>query len=462
MATLLLTALVSTIIALLWGVVITVQAHEHRRFAQASLRKPPQLWQIPPRVLVCVPCKGIDLDLEANLRRILDQHYSNFQVRFVVEDSADPANVVIERLISATSTPCQLIVAGKCSDSGQKVHNLLRATSDLPPGIDVLVFFDSDARPPLDAIARLVDRVGRGKLQVATGYRWFVPKRPTLANLTLASVNAAVASLLNHQGWNLLWGGGWAITRDLFEKIALADAWRGTLSDDLVASRAARSAGVKLAFEPGCMSATAIDVNWRGAVSFLRRQFVISRCYAPSWWWPTVPLMILQSTVLFGGFGVAIYLAWQGQTLWFAPLMVSSALYGMAGLRARWRQAAWSNTVDASPVALHSAARFDCWAAPWTCLFAAGVMLVSTVGRSITWRGIRYHIGTAGRITLLGRIPNAEEINQLQRTPASHSLQEPARRGDPHVTASRPIYSGLQPQESMLSSDPSRLGTRAA
>jgi hypothetical protein len=283
----------------------------------------------------------------------------------------------------------------------------------------VLAFFDSDARPAPDGLARLVERATAPELQAATGYRWFVPRRASLPNFTLASVNAAVAGLLNHQGWNLVWGGAWAIDRELFEKISLADAWRGTLSDDLVASRALRLAGAKIAFEPGCMVASAIDVNWRGAVAFLRRQFLIGRCYAPFWWWGTMSLIVLQPIVLFGGFGLAFYWAWQKSPHWLWPLVISTTLYATSVLRAHWRQATWSPRVPGKPGALQAVARFDRWSAPWSCLFAAGIMLSSAVGRSITWRGIRYHIGAAGRITLLGRTLTAEQ----RRTMISRKLR---------------------------------------
>jgi hypothetical protein len=36
-------------------------------------------------------------------------------------------------------------------------------------------------------------------------------------------------------------------------------------------------------------------------------------------------------------------------------------------------------------------------------------MLASVFGRSITWKGICYHIGPAGRITVLGRALTVEQ-----------------------------------------------------
>jgi ceramide glucosyltransferase len=459
----LLIALLPTAVALLLAVLLTLQAHEHGRYVRASLRSSPRPWHRPPKVLVCVPCKGLDLDLASNLRGVLSQSYPDYQVRFVVESASDPAHAVIQQLIATTHVPCELLVAGVCTDSGQKVHNLLCATMDLPDDIEMLAFFDSDAKPAPNALARLVDRVCRGRLQVATGYRWFVPRRPSLANLTLASVNASVAGLLNRQGWNLVWGGSWAITRKVFDKTALASAWRGTLSDDLVASRVVHAAGVKLAFEPGCMAATLIDVNWREAVSFLRRQFLIGRCYVPLWWWALIPLLVLQPAVLFGGLLLGCYMAWQGLSYWYAPLLVSGVLYALSELRARWRQDAWSSRVSASPDALRAAARFDRLASSWSCLFASGVMLASAVGRTITWRGIQYHMGPAGRVTLLGRVPSLEHRREMTEEQVRKARRDKvARCATDNAVNQAPVQCSDELPREQKPSSPSPLSDRAA
>jgi cellulose synthase/poly-beta-1,6-N-acetylglucosamine synthase-like glycosyltransferase len=368
----------------------------------------------------------LDLELSDNLQHVLAQQYPQYRVRFVVESADDPACSVIKELTAQATFPCELLIAGGCTDSGQKVHNLRHATADLPENVDVLVFFDSDARPAPNAVARLVDQCCRGGPQVATGYRWLVPRRLTFANLTLASINAATASLFKHHGWNLIWGGCWAVTRELFESTTIADAWRGTLSDDLVASRAMRLAGVRIIFEPGCMTASPIDFTWKEAAAFLRRQFLICRCYAPLWWWTTFPLMVLQPLVLFGGGVLAWLLAREGSAFWFWPLLISGTLYALSVLRGHWRQAVWSCRVQGAADALRAAARFDRWAAPWSCLFAVGVMLTSTFGRSMVWRNIFYHIGPAGRITLLGRSPTVEQHRAMVSANAKRLAQKDA------------------------------------
>jgi hypothetical protein len=196
-----------------------------------------------------------------------------------------------------------------------------------------------------------------------------------------------------------------------------------------VATRVLRLAGVRIVFEPGCMAASPIDVTWKEATRFLRRQFLIGRCYAPACWWATVPLMLLQPLILFGGIALAAILAHQGHAYWPWPLLISGSLYGLAVLRGRWRHAVWSSHVRSTPRITQVAARFDQWAAPLSCLFAAGTMLMAAVGRSIIWRGIHYHIGAAGRITLLGRVPNDEQRRQMRTAYARRRDQKQAIGG---------------------------------
>jgi hypothetical protein len=160
---LLLIAGVLSSVALLWAVLLTLQTHEHRRFVRTALTRPPAKWNKPPGVLICVPCKGLDLGLAENLRCVLRQNYSNFRVRFIVEAADDAACAVIEQLMSDAPVACELLIAGTCTDSGQKVHNLRCATVSAEGGYQrgkrrVLL-----GRGRASRLSRLRRRAGRRK-----------------------------------------------------------------------------------------------------------------------------------------------------------------------------------------------------------------------------------------------------------------------------------------------------------
>src|SRR5438552_18429071 len=78
------------------------------------------------RIAVFCPCKGIDPEFEKNIRSILDQDYPNYDVTFIVESADDPA-VAVLRSIGAKN----ILVAGRATDCGQKVHNLAHAVTQI-------------------------------------------------------------------------------------------------------------------------------------------------------------------------------------------------------------------------------------------------------------------------------------------------------------------------------------------
>jgi cellulose synthase/poly-beta-1,6-N-acetylglucosamine synthase-like glycosyltransferase len=93
------------------------------------------------RVVVFCPCKGIVTEFEKNVQSILNQDYSNYRVQFIVESENDPAYAVLRAL------GVNILVAGRTTSRGQKVHNLAFAVQQTNDA-DVYVFCDSDARFP--------------------------------------------------------------------------------------------------------------------------------------------------------------------------------------------------------------------------------------------------------------------------------------------------------------------------
>ena len=233
----LLAYLACAVAALVAAFLLTLATWEHRRFAIRRVHKPPD-FQAYGRARVLAPCKGVDLGLAANLQPLFEQDYGDYEIVFIVESVDDPACRTIERLIAENPhVEAQLVVAGRATESGQKVHNLRKATANIPANVEFLAFVDSDARPSPDWLRLLITRLDRTHTGATTGYRWFVPTRPTLSNLMLYSINCSIAGLLGPGGFNLVWGGSWVLRAEVFESTGLHEAWYGTLSDDLVASR---------------------------------------------------------------------------------------------------------------------------------------------------------------------------------------------------------------------------------
>lgn len=256
---------------------------EYLKYFREELAKPDDGYT--PFVSVIAPCKGLDEGLRENLAALARQEYPGFEIVFVVDDENDAAVAIIEDVSREISKNAKLVVAGKSSDSGQKVENLREAVLHVSPESEVFAFVDSDARPDKDWLRSLVAPLADESIGAATGYRWFVSERPTFASEMRSVWNASVASALGpNKEKNFCWGGSTAIRRETFEKLNVRERWHGTLSDDFALTRVLNEAGLPLHFVPQAMMATVENCSLRGMLEFTTRQMKITRVYKTNLW----------------------------------------------------------------------------------------------------------------------------------------------------------------------------------
>jgi hypothetical protein len=371
--------------------------------------------------LICAPCKGTDVDLEDNLRALMELDYDDYEVAFIVESEHDAAVPVIRRVMAAHPwMPVRLIIAGRAVDCGQKVHNLRVATSRLSPRIEYLAFIDSDARPRPEWLRMLISRLNRPELGAMTGYRWFVPQSNTLANRMLYSLNCELMSLLGRSSHHLIWGGSWAIRREVFELIGLHSAWKGTLSDDLVASRVLRKAGLQVRFEPACVVASPIDSTFREASSFLRRQYLLGKIYTRNWWVFAVLGYTVTNLLWLGNLAMLGWSLFSHVISPWIPAGVAVVLYLSRVHRGWIRQKLVDVYFPHLKKPLARSKQFDIWLNPLVGLFHWGIVLSTAVGKHISWRGIGYGLSRCGKIKAIWRAdePTTLPIASLTKKPA--------------------------------------------
>lgn len=385
-------------LALVQALLVVVQTWEHHRFARSRLSLKAR-YPHKGLALVVAPCKGVDVGLEGNLRSLFRQDYRNYCIRFVIQSADDPAFAVIQRVMADhPEVPCELLIAGEAYGEGQKIHNLRVATSDLPTEVKYLAFVDSDARVRRQWLRALVARLDRPEVGAATGYRWFVPVQPTLANLLLHSINAHVAVLFGSRSPTIVWGGSWAIRRDRFEALGLPDAWAGTLSDDLVASRLLCHAGWRVIFEPACMVTSLANVSLGGLMAFLRRQYMMGRLYVPRAWAAAALLTsVVVLAALLNAAWFAIRLVTGIGSPWL-PAAMCAALYALSLLGGLLRQDLALSYFPQLHATLRKARRFEIWSGPLVALLNWVTVLSSAVGRRVVWRGIMYVVKRGGQV----------------------------------------------------------------
>lgn len=401
---------------LIQGALFTIHLVENRRFVRGRCRRT-ECNQSSGHVQLFVPCKGHDTGLRENLAWLLRQDHPDYQVTFVVETEDDLAVAEIRAAIEQhPHVPTNLVIAGRASDSGQKVHNLRAATERLDARTRVLAFVDSDARPKSSWLRHLTERLDRGETGAITGYRWFVPQRQSPANVLLCNINAVVAGMIGPGGHQFIWGGSWAIRREVFEKCKLRSAWQGTLSDDLVATQVIRQAGLEIQFEPKCLVASPLETNLAAAIEFVRRQFVIGRIYATRWWAGALVVSLLSSLAFWSSVAFACYGVATGDSLSWIPVALLVALWALHSWRAWLRQEIARFCLPEFKSRLAVSRWLDVLAAPVFGIVSASCLASSLVGRTIAWRGIEYVLSRGGKIARINR-PEPPALNGSQTSP---------------------------------------------
>jgi cellulose synthase/poly-beta-1,6-N-acetylglucosamine synthase-like glycosyltransferase len=363
----------------------------------ASLGRAPRLARVP-RVAVLVAVKGHNVQLDPFLRSLFDQDYPDYRVIFAVESEDDPAVAAIAPWRERLGGRVALVTAGLSVDEGQKTTNLLAAVSRLEPDDEVILLADADIVADRSWIRELVAPLTNGEADLVSGFTWVVvsDRRPT--TFLLASIASALSTFPRLPFLNAAWGGSTALTRETFEKLGVAAAWRGTLSDDLQLTAIAQRGSCRIAAPPNVLPRTLGHTAGFAAVTAqARRWYMLVRVYLPL----TYVLMLAGATFIASGWIVALAGAVSGSALAltaFASALVCAAfrdggrailvakLWGRAGMRENLAFLVVEPLI--APIASVCNAAFA-----WSALAM----------RRTTWAGITYELQGPQKVKVLGR-----------------------------------------------------------
>jgi len=389
------------------------QSYCNYRYALSKYRKKLRSYQ--PSAVLIVPCRGLDEAFQKNVSSFFNLDYDDYSLWFVVADKSDPAYAQLCKLkeqLAPTSEAkdVQILIAGHTRSCSQKIHNLLFCYERIGSDVEVLAFADSDVNVRTDWLRRLVDPLRLTKNGVATGYRWFIPKKNNLASLALSAINAKVAQMLGNSPFNQVWGGSMAIRVEVFRRLGIDKVWQNALSDDLSLSRVVKKAGLKVAFVPACLVASYQSANWRELLEFGRRQLLITRINTPSTWWFGLLSSFISVLGLWVGAGIAIYTILENLQIQvlgaeFSALPVCVAVpvsfFVIQLLNTILRQKMANKLLQTERLRLKYATVADISAFWLWSLLLLSLTISSAFGRTIRWRGIRYKLLSPTKTTIL-------------------------------------------------------------
>lgn len=367
------------------------------RFFRQELAKPPS--SFTPFSTVIAPCRGIDDGMENNLLALLEQDYPDYEVIFVVDDTADPAYTLIRQI--QRQKDCKLVVAPKATASSQKVENLREAVLHADERSKAFVFVDSDVRVGREWLRSLVAPLESDTTGAATGYRWFISNTGNLGSELRSAWNASIASALgSNTGSNFCWGGSMAIRRDVFDRVRMRDAWDGTLSDDFAVTRTMRAAGLPIHFVPQALSASLDDCSVPEMLEFTTRQMKITRTYATPLWVLSFFGSALFCSVMLAGLMIVIF----SRANTFDVLLSTCVLFTVtvfSTLKAWLRLDAVRLVLPqfADQLRRRSFTQYTLW------LVTPPIFLLNSIAallsRRMTWRGTTYELKSASETVII-------------------------------------------------------------
>ncbi|HWN09575.1 MAG TPA: glycosyltransferase family 2 protein [Pyrinomonadaceae bacterium] len=377
-------------------------------YVRREIARPRQ--DFAPFASVIAPCRGLEDGLRENIASLFQQDYSAYEIIFVTDRADDPALGAIEEVRQSEGdeeypvTKC--LIAGPASDSGQKVHNLRAAISEIDNRSEVIVFVDTDARPNSQWLASLIAPLHDETIGAATGYRWFVPSGGGFGGLAthLRSVwNASIASTLGAgSDKNFCWGGSTAIRRSTFEKLGIVERWHGSVSDDFTLTRVLQEEGLPIHFVPACLVASVDHLTMKGLIEFSNRQLKITRVYASHLWKPLLIGSFLFCAVFFVGTAVVLARAFMGLD-YGVPLGLLLVIYALGAAKAHIRLRAVALVLSDYEREIRNSwpAHLLLW--PFSSLLFLCNAIAAAFSRRIKWRGITYDLKSPTEAVIIAR-----------------------------------------------------------
>ena len=357
--------------------------------------------EFTPKATIIAPCKGLDADLEENVRALFDLDYPDYDIVFAIASSDDFSRPLLEQaIVEHPERRASIVVAGLNEERSEKVNNLLCALKHVGPLTKALIFVDLDARVTRSWLRSIVSPLADPRVGATTGYRWYLPERGGFWSSMLSAWNGSVATTLGDHGRNFAWGGSTGIMLETFDRIGVKEFWARAVSDDYALTHAVQRGGLRVSFQPRCLVASRENASLASLLEFTTRQVTITRVYRPRVWWTGFVSHLLFCAGFFGGLAVALSRVVGGYsaTVLLALLSIAYLLGSIKG---------WLRVFSAAEALAGSAGEIKrlwwvfCLLWPLVSVLFLCNFFRSSLTRRIVWRGVSYEMRSPSETRVL-------------------------------------------------------------
>jgi len=351
-------------------------------------------------IVLILPATGSLDNLENLLAALGRQSVRARRLIIAVESPDDPAYRRATELAKTHREPViDVVVAGVSNRRGQKCTNILAALTRLAAGDRFVVMLDADICPQPWWLAALVAPLAAGGADLVNGYRWLVPRPPTLASVLVAQIDRGLAVLPRLAAAGMVWGGSLALTREALEVLDLAKTLDREVVEDVPIGSRVTQTRLRLLTRRALRVPTPLAGSWRELWAFGRRQGQFVRLYRPRLWW-------CASLIATADFLARIALAWDLLAAGSMPALRMLALIAASGsVATELRRAVGRRIGAADGLACTSYQHLLNWA-----ILPIGAWYVSLIWASaftsvVRWAHVQYSLDRSGRVLAARRHP---------------------------------------------------------
>ena len=265
--------------------------------------------------------RGLDDNLEGNLRSFCEQNYPTYQILFGVENERDPSVPIIRKVLADfPGKPFELVICGEHDGMNRKINNL-RAM--LPKAsYQTLVLADSDVYVQPDYLESIVEPLWDEKVGlVCCPYYWRAPRNVPAALEALTFRAEFIPSVLlieRLQGLRFALGATMVLRRSCLDEIGGFEAIQDYLADDYMLGMLLRQHGHKIVLSHYGVDLFHYEIGW---TRLMLHQIRLVRTYRVC-----RPIGFFFSLFTHGTTWATLFLVLQGGSIvawltWFAMLL---------------------------------------------------------------------------------------------------------------------------------------------
>ncbi len=195
------------------------------------------------RVLVMLPCKGVDLTFRDNLKALKNQSYRYHKLIAIVDNASDPAVQYLK------SEKIEFITTDKRFREGSGKVNALCTAIAKYPDYSTYVIIDSDVAAHKDWLGKLIAPLQDEKIGISTTFPYFEPNDKAFWSNVKCVWGFVGKGMMESQSLRFGWGGSLAFKRELFDEKSF-ERFTHEVSDDIFITSLCRKKGLDIAYVP--------------------------------------------------------------------------------------------------------------------------------------------------------------------------------------------------------------------